>query len=221
MNTKLGERKVESLVIIGAGEFGRELYWHAQASKGYGTRFEIKGYIDDAEPSDEKFQKIQKPLLGSIDEYKIEKDDVFICAIGMPVARETVIRKMTEKGAKFINLIHNTSIIQGQVSIGWGVFIGPYTVIGDNVSIDDHVMLNTHSAIGHDAVVNKYVCIMSYVDVTGGCYIGEAAFLGSGSRMVPGTRIGSRSYVGIGSVVLKRVRNGKKVFGNPARTYEI
>lgn len=212
---------MKHLVIIGAGEFGRELYWHAQLSKGYGTEFEIKGYIDDAELCSEKFQKIQKPLLGSIDGYKIEKEDVFICAIGTPIGRETVISKMTEKGAKFANLIHNTSIIQGQVSIGKGVFIGPYTVIGDNVSIDDHVMLNTHSAIGHDAVVNKYACIMSYVDITGCCHIGEGAFLGSGCRMVPGTRIGSHSYIGIGSVVLKRVGNGKKVFGNPAQIYEI
>lgn len=209
------------LVIIGAGEFGRELYWHAQLSKGYGTEFEIKGYIDDADPYNEKFQKIQKPLLGSIDEYEIEEEDIFICAIGTPTTREIVISKMKEKGAKFINLIHNTSIIQGQVSIGKGVFIGPYTVVGDNVSIGDHVMLNTHSAIGHDVVVEKYTCIMSYVDVTGGCYIGEAAFLGSGCRMVPGARIGSHSYVGIGSVVLRRVGNGKKVFGNPAQPYEI
>lgn len=212
---------MKCLVIIGAGEFGRELYWHAQLSKGYGTEFEIKGYIDDAEPENEKYQKIQKPLLGSIDGYKIEEEDIFICAIGTPTAREIVITKMTEKGARFINLIHNTSIIQGQVSIGKGVFIGPYTVVGDNVSIGDHVMLNTHSAIGHDAVVNRYACIMSYVDITGGCDIGEAAFLGSGCRMVPGTRIGSHSYVGIGSVILKRVGNGKKVFGNPAQVYEI
>lgn len=212
---------MKHLIIIGAGEFGRELYWHAQSSKGYGTEFEIKGYIDDAEPSDERYQKIQKPLLGSISEYQIEENDVFICAIGTPSVRESIIPKMLDKGAEFMNLIHNTSIIQGQVSLGIGVFIGPFTVIGDSVSIGDHVMLNTHSAIGHDAVIKKFACIMSYVDVTGCCSIEQAAFLGSGCRMVPGTRIGAHSYVGVGSVVLKRVKDGKKVFGNPAKVYEI
>ena len=101
------------------------------------------------------------------------------------------------------------------------MFIGPYTVIGDNVTLGNHVMLNTHSSIGHDAVLQDYTCVMSYVDITGCCQIGKKVFLASGCHMTPGTKIGDGAYVGIGSVVLRKVKPGVKVYGNPAKILDI
>ena len=86
---------MEHLVIAGAGAMGRELYWNAISSKGYNKTFDIKGYIDDM--ADEAQENLQKPLLGSIDEYKIQKEDVFICAIGNTKARENVVEKLKKK----------------------------------------------------------------------------------------------------------------------------
>ena len=55
---------MKHLVIIGAGELGREMYWHAKESVGFETEFDIKGYIDDDyDPSAEKYRHLQKPLL--------------------------------------------------------------------------------------------------------------------------------------------------------------
>ena len=34
------------LVIIGAGGFGREVYGVAREAVGYGTDFDVKGYLD-------------------------------------------------------------------------------------------------------------------------------------------------------------------------------
>ena len=213
---------MKHLVIIGAGEFGRELYWHIQESIGYNTEFDVKGYIDDDyNPSSERYTNLQKPLISSVSDYEVKEDDVFICAVGSTSGREATVEKIIKKGGKFINVINRTSIIQGNVKIGDGVFIGPYTVIGDNVSLGNHVMLNTHSSIGHDAVLGEYTCVMSYVDITGCCQIGKKVFLASGCRMTPSTRIGDGAYVGIGSVVLRKVKPGVKVFGNPAKTVNI
>ena len=39
--------------------------------------------------------------------------------------------------------------------------------------------------------------------------------------MTPSTKIGDGAYVGIGSVVLRRVKPGVKVFGNPAKVVDI
>lgn len=213
---------MKHLVIIGAGELGRELYWHAHESLGFAEEFDIKGYIDDDfAPEAERYQKLQKPLMSTIDDYVIEEDDVFICAVGSPGGREATVKKIKEKGGKFISLINRTSLIQGTVSIGEGVFIGPYTVIGDSVIIRDHVMLNTHTSVGHDAVIDEYTCAMSFVDITGCCQIGKKVYLASGCRMTPSSKIGDGAYIGIGSVVLRRVKAGTKVFGNPARPVSI
>lgn len=213
---------MKHLIIIGAGAFGRELYWHVQDSLGFGEDFDVKGYIvDDYNPQAEEYQQLQKPLLSSVDEYKIDKDDVFICAIGSAAGRESTTKRIESRGGKFIPVIHKTALIHGTVKMGDGVFVGPYAVVGDNVTLKDHVMLNTHSAVGHDAVLEKYVCVMSYVDITGYCHIGEKAFLASGCRMTPSTKIGEGAYVGIGSVVLRKVKPGVKVFGNPAKVVDI
>lgn len=213
---------MKHLIIIGAGSFGRELFWHIQDSKGFGAEFDVKGYIvDNYESVSDEELKLQKPLLSSIDDYKIEIDDVFICAIGSVEGRESTVRRIEKRGGEFLSIIHNTALIHGTVKIGHGVFIGPYTVIGDNVTLKDHVMLNTHSSIGHDAIIEEYTCAMSYVDITGYCHIGKKVFLASGCRMTPSTTIGDGAYVGIGSVVLRRVKAGIKVFGNPARAIDI
>lgn len=213
---------MKHLIIIGAGAFGRELYWHIQDSIGYGTEFDIKGYIvDNFDSVSEETLNLQSHLLSSIDDYVIEDDDVFICAIGSVDGRESTVERISEKGGEFYSVIHKTSLIHGTVKIGKGVFVGPYTVIGDNVTLSDHVMLNTHSSIGHDAVLGKYTCVMSYVDITGYCQIGKKVFLASGCRMTPATKIGDGAYVGIGSIVLRRVKSGVKVFGNPAKIVDI
>ena len=213
---------MEHLVIIGAGNFGRELFYHCEMSLGFGIDFDIKGYIDDSyDATVEKYRKLKAPWLGRIVDYKIEKNDVFICAIGDGFGREVVTKQIEDRGGKFINIINRTSIIQGEIEIGKGVFFGPYTVVGSDAKIGNHVMLNTHSSIGHDAIVGDYTCAMSYVDVTGWCVIGKRVFLASGCRMTPKTKIGDDAYVGIGSVVLRRVKPNTKVFGNPAKTVDI
>lgn len=206
---------MKHLVIAGAGEFGRELYWTIQGAKGYGTEYDIKGYLDDA-PNPDKIEKLQKPLLGNIAEYSISEGDVFTCAIANPEARELVICQLLNKGAEFISIIHKTAIIHGNVQLGKGVVLCPYTVIGDSSKIGDFSVLNGFSGIGHDCVVGDYTCIMSHVDITGHAMVGRKVFIGGGAGTVPGVKIGDSAYIGAGSVVLKKVKPGMKVFGNPA-----
>ncbi len=207
---------MKHLVIIGAGEFGRELYWTIQGSRGYGTEFEIKGFIDD-DDNNEKVSKLSAPFLGKIDDYVIDQDDVFTCAIANPSPREIVINRMLDKQVEFINIIHSSSIIHGTVKLGHGVIVSPFSSIGDASVIGDYFVLNGLSCIGHDSIVGDYTCIMSHCDITGHTFIGKKVFMGGGARTVPGAKIEDEAYVGAGSVVLRKVKAGKKVFGNPAK----
>ncbi len=208
---------MKHLIIIGVGGFAREVYWHAKASLGYGETWDLKGFLDgDVKLPDEEYDKLEMPVLGDTAEYKIEKDDVFFCAIGNGAARKRIVEHMLAKKAKFINIIHHTALIQGNVKYGVGCFLGPRTGLGDHVTLGNFVMLNNASAVGHDAKIDDYVSLMSFVDITGYCHLEEGAMFGSGARILPHGKVGAYATVGAGSVVLRRVKPGTTVFGNPA-----
>ena len=46
-----------------------------------------------------------------------------------------------------------------------------------------------------------------------------SVFIGSGARVIPGKRVGDGANVGAGSVVIRSVDPGDRVFGNPARSF--
>ena len=51
----------------------------------------------------------------------------------------------------------------------------------------------------------------------GNVTFGSQAFIGGNVAIAPHVAIGERAYVCIGSVVIKNVKAGAKVLGNPAR----
>lgn len=208
---------MKHLVIIGVGGFAREVYWHAQESLGYGKEWDLKGFLDgDVKLEEGEYNKLALPVLGDVRSYEIVKDDIFFCAIGNSLVRKKLVDGILSRGAEFISLIHNTAIVQGYVSYGTGVLFGPRTCVGDHAGIGDFVILNTASAVGHDAQIDDYVSIMSYVDITGYCHLEEGVMFGSGARILPNGRVGAYATVGAGSVVLRKVKPGITVFGNPA-----
>lgn len=210
---------MKNLIIIGVGGFAREVYWHAQNSIGFGTDWQIKGFLDgDVKLSEEEYKKIPEkiPVIGDVENYKICDDDVFTCAIGTPKVRKKLIEKILSRGGNFINLISKDSYIVPTAKIGIGIILAPKTFLNDLVFVDNFVVINSMSGAGHDAKIGKFSCIMANVNITGGTQIGEEVFVGSSTVFMPKSKVGDGAFIGAGSVILKKVRAGAKVFGNPA-----
>ena len=75
--------------------------------------------------------------------------------------------------------------------------------------------------IGHDVEIGDYSTISPLCNITGYVKIGKGVFIGGSCAVVPHAVIEDGAYVGMGSVVLRHVKAGKKVFGNPARVVDI
>ena len=61
---------MKNLVIIGAGAFARELFYHAQGSLGYGKTWRVKGFIDGNVPiGEEEGRLLPMPILGDVFSY--------------------------------------------------------------------------------------------------------------------------------------------------------
>lgn len=208
---------MKHLIIIGVGGFAREVYWHAQESKGFGIEFDLKGFLDgDVKLPEAEYEKLELSVVGDVDNYIPQNDDVFICAAGDSMVRKKLVEKMLRKQAEFITLIHNTAIIHGNVKIGRGSIILGYTTIHDHACIGEFSVVGPHSGLGHDVVLGDFVSIMACASLCGGVFVEDEAFLADGAAILPHARVGRQSYVGARSLVMRRVKNGEKVFGIPA-----
>ena len=208
---------MKNLIIIGVGGFAREVYCHAKESIGFGSEWDIKGFLDgDVKLAADEYKKLQCPVLGDVLTYDIDKDDVFICAIAEPKIKERIVNIILNKGGNFINLIHNTVLLEGTIDIGTGNILSPHVILKDNIKIGNFVSLNIGCKIGHDARIGDFSSFMGGVIVCGFSDIGKRVFMATYAVAVPHTNICDDVYVGVSSVAMKRIRAGKTVFGNPA-----
>ena len=208
---------MKNLIIIGVGGFAREVFWHAQKSRGFGVDWQIKGFLDgDIKLAAADYELLPAKVLGDVNGYEICGDDVFTCAIGTPHARKVLCEKILARGGEFMNLISTLAYVMPTVELGRGVIVCPYVNIGDRARLGDFVAVNDVSVIGHDAQIGNFSCVMPQANIGGKAKVGAEVFVGSGAIVLPKAKVGDGATVGAGSVVLKKVRAGATVFGNPA-----
>jgi len=205
----------QEIVIISAGKFGREISSFVGHAIAAGKNWRLKGFIDSRPNQLDGFNR-QAAILASVDDYQPAENDLFLCAIGEPAQRQHYTQLIQSKGGRFATLIHPTAVIGDNVTLGQGVMIGPYAVLTSDMVFGDSVYLGPHACCSHDNRIGDW-CHLSGHCVLGGCVtVGEASFFGIGALVVPGVCIGKNAFIGAGSNVLKNVRDGVKVFGNPA-----
>ena len=206
---------MKNLVIIGGGEFGREVFTWASQAIAHGTPWRFKGFLDDRPDATAGFGD-DLVVLSSLAAYAPAEDDVFLCAVGRPQARRAIWERMTAKGARFATLIHPTALVGRNVAIGEGTLICPFTQLSCDIVVGRMVTFGTFSNTGHDTVIGDYSQVSGSCEINGRAHLEEGVYLGSHATILPSARIGAYAYVGAGSVVLRRVKAGVKVFGNPA-----
>jgi sugar O-acyltransferase (sialic acid O-acetyltransferase NeuD family) len=206
---------MKQLIIIGGGGMGRSVYCIAQGCYGYGDLFEVKGFLDDNLHSLDGF-KGYPPIVGTIDEYDIQKDDVFICSIGDTKIKKMVCEKLKMRGASFISLVHKTAIIRQNAFIGNGSIVADYAHVGADCSLGEHSLLQSYAITAHDCTIGNYVRIDTHCVCVGGIIIEEGAKIHTGAVISHNVVVGAWATVGATSLVIKKVKSGTTVFGNPA-----
>jgi sugar O-acyltransferase (sialic acid O-acetyltransferase NeuD family) len=204
------------LVIVGAGGFGREVLAWARQSVQFEREWTIKGFIDD-NPSALDGKNTPAPLLGSVQDYQPRDEDVFVCAIGIPAVKRHCSELLLARTARFTQIVHRTAVLGDNIELSDGIILCPYTVVSGNNRLGRGVAINLHSSVDHDACVGDWSQINCHCDLTGAVQIGREVFVGSSVAIIPGVVIGDGAYLGAGSVVLRNVPAGTKVFGVPAR----
>ncbi len=206
---------MKHLIIIGAGGMGRTLFSNALESVGYGETFVVKGFVDDNLQALEEFPNYP-PLIGTIKDYMPVEDDVFVSSIG-GAARRPCMEEVISRGGEFMELIHKTARIYTNVKLGKGNFIGAYTVIGNDAVIGDYNMIQSYTVIGHDVRIGSWNRIDTHVTCVGGIVIEDDVNIYTSAVINHKVRVESGAHVGALSFVIKNVKAGTTVMGNPAK----
>ncbi|MGN0846478.1 MAG: acetyltransferase [Kiritimatiellia bacterium] len=207
---------MKHLIIIGAGGFGRELFGIARECVGYGTEFDVKGFLDARLDALKGFAGYP-PVVGTPEDYVPEAGDVFITALGDIESRRYCAAAVESRGGTFISLVHKTASLGPNAVIGAGAFVAQNVFVSADTVVGRHACVFQGSIIGHDARIGDFAHVYSLCSLGGGVTVDEGAVVYPGSQIVPRRVIGANAVVGIGSVVLFNVAAGETVFGNPAK----
>lgn len=206
---------MKNLIIIGAGGFGRDIYNLALKCSGYQKEYIIKGFLDRRNDFLNAFTGYP-PILSSVEDYIVDKDDVFICAMGDVQSKKICVNIILDRGGNFISLISPTAHIDPYANIGVGCIILHNSGIGSGSKLGDYVLIQASAFVGHDSKVGSFSRIDCHAVCLGGVVVGDEATIHTSSVINQKVVIGKGARVGAGSFVIKNVKENTTVYGNPA-----
>ena len=209
---------MKEIVILGAGDFGKEVAWLIEEINNKIPTYTIIGYLDD----DKK--KIGQTIngyrcLGPISLLNEMSENHKLWAV---IANQNgeIRRKFVEQSkgfSKWETLIHPSVNISHTSKIGKGSILCAGSNVSCNTMIGDFCIFNISVTMGHDCNVGNYVSIMAGVCVSGHVQIKDCAYLATNCTIVPGMKVGEHAKVGAGSVVIRNVKDNVTVMGVPAK----
>lgn len=206
---------MKHLLIVGAGGFGREMFGAAREAVGFGSEFDVLGFLDARPGALDGFAGYP-PVIGDPADYVPRADEVFVTALGDIAARRRCVAALEAKGARFMAVVHRSAFLGPNVSVGAGSFIAPHAVLTADVAVGRHACVFHGSSVGHDTVVGDFAHVYAQCSLGGAVKVAPGARVFPGSVVVPRRTLGADSTVGAGSVVILDVPAGTTVFGNPA-----
>lgn len=210
-----------TLLIFGAGGFGREVASWAGRAQWQGQGFEVAGFVDDNAPAAELNGR---PVLTLAQAAARHPGAAVIATVGDPRLRERLIGKSLEAGlVPAPPLLHpNVEYDHEYVAFEDGAVVCAGTILTVNIVVQAHAQINLDCTVGHDAVIGAFATLSPGVHISGNVTLEPHTFIGTGAVTVNGhpgrpLTIAAGAVVGAGAVVTKDVAAGVTVTGVPAR----
>ena len=212
---------VASMVIVGAGGFGREVLEMCKDRNKISKTWDILGFIDENRELHGKMIN-GYPVLGGLDWLREHNNNNLgcVCAIGTCETRKQVVERLQEIGVNFYNAIHPSVIMSEFVQLGRDVIICAGSILTVNIKIGDHVHIDTNCTIAHDAVIGDYCRLNPGVTINGNDHLGEGVYVGTGATFIQEVSVGSWSTIGAGTVVIEDIPEKVVAVGVPAKVIE-
>lgn len=150
-----------------------------------------------------------------ISEFDPNEYDVMV-AVSNSKDRFNIIQRLP-KETKYFTWVHPTALIMDDnIEIGDGSFIGAYSILTTNIKIGKHTILNRSNHIGHDCEIGDYFSAMPGAIVSGNVKISDLVYMGNNSSIREKLLIHSLSTIGMNSAVVKDIEEPGTYVGCPS-----
>lgn len=203
---------MKNIVIIGAGDLGKELVWLVEDINKIKPTYVILGFLDDDVMKDRNAFAGYRVLGGNRRlERLIEKTPL---SAVVAIQDGSTRKKIVEEHPNFNNwesIIHPSAVIASSSKLGKGSIVFPNTTVSVDTKIGDFGLLYINSTICNDCEIGDYVSVMTGATISEHVQAGNECYFSSGSCVAPHKRIGDQAIVGIEATVGKNYGNNVKI----------
>lgn len=187
------------IAIIGYGGHAREVEVQINNS--------VDFFVDDEFVSEKT-----KPL-SAFDPEKY----VVMVAIADCEKRQDMVKRLP-KSTRYFTFIHPTAqIMDKNVQIGVGSFIGANSILTTNIKIGEHSILNRGNQIGHDSIIGDFFSAMPGSIISGNVKVGNRCYIGTNSSIIEKIEITDDIKIGSNATVVKNITEKGTYVGVPAK----
>jgi sugar O-acyltransferase (sialic acid O-acetyltransferase NeuD family) len=192
--------------IVGAGGFGRELYWSLSSDERKDAIF----FVDDL------YFNNDNPLILPLSKFEVDKYKVIV-AVANPKDRFDIVNRLP-KETKYFTHIHSSVVILGDdFEIGEGSVICAGSIITTNVKIGKHSHLNLQTTIGHDCKIGDYFTTAPGAKISGNCNIDKLVYVGTNASIREKINICNNVTLGLNCGVIKNISESGIYIGTPSK----
>lgn len=195
---------MKNIVIIGAGDLGKEVVWLIEDINNHSPTYLILGFLDDDKTKTGR-EFYGYKVLGTIDKLEEINAKIPLAAV-IAIQVGSIRRKIVEEHGEFKkweSIVHPTAVIASTSPVGRGSVVFPQVTVSVDTKLGNFDLFYTHSAICNDCIIGDYVSVMSGASVSERAEIGDECFLAAGSTVYPHKRLGCRVDVGVEATASK------------------
>lgn len=209
---------MKDIVIIGAGDFGREVSWVVERINAIVPTWNLLGFVDD-DPSMQNQVVDGYAVLGNISHLADMQSKVFVvCSIAVCGVRKQVMEQVRSlPNVKAATLIDPAAIIGRNVQIDDGCIITAGAFLGINSVLHNHVIVNIGGIVGHDTVLGDCCMVSPSTNLSGKIVVGSCVDIGTGTKVIQGINICADCIIGAGSVIVRDITEPGTYVGMPVR----
>jgi len=206
------EIQMKNIVIIGAGDLGKEVAWLIEDINKTRPTYLILGFLDDdVSKSQTSFWGYK--VLGKIDQLEWLHSKMSFSAV-LAIQDGSVRRKIVESYSQFDNwetIIHPTAVIASSSVIGKGCILFPQVTLSVDSRIGSFCLFYIRSTVCNDCIIGNYISLMTGASISEHAEIGDGCVLASGACVYPNTHLGRYSVVAVEATVERDYDEGSMI----------